>query len=89
MAEPDKGSDCHYSRACTTTSLADILSTIRKRQGETFPVSVMLFCVRDGRKYVESGIIKGVLDNGDEVYIEADTFEYRRKFIENESEVTK
>lgn len=77
MATPDKGSDCYYSYACTTTSLADVLSTIRRKQGDVFPVRVRFgFIDANGRRMCQSGVITGVLDNGDEVYIDAETCEY-------------
>ena len=74
---PKKVGDCYYKYACTTTSMAEVMQRIRKVQRETFSVRVRFgFVDANGNRMCESGVITGVLDNGDEVYIDAETIEY-------------
>jgi len=72
--------DCYYKNCCTTVTLPRVLDKIRDCQGEEFPVRVKLTFLDDnGNVQCKSGVITGVLDNGDEVYIDAETIEYIRK----------
>lgn len=70
--------DDYYPRASSTSTLRDVMIDVRKRQGDEFPVFVRFGYIDDlGRRRVESGLVTGVLDNGDEVFIDAGTLKYR------------